>query len=219
MDDLKTTVPQPETEPRPLTREEAALKHIKGLIKADLKKNPPDRDFDPAVRAYNLIDEARESDPEWAGAQAQVFWGMLTRMYEQNGDRIVRKKFESDPRQGWLALPEYAHVPQVLKVEDGFLPVNEAMPEQFDESLEGAEALLRGWLYVRIKPERLKLQRAKIREMRKARRNAARQYAGAEGMTMGDAMTLHLATLETPKVKRWSKGGKAKNRSNVKSTT
>jgi hypothetical protein len=104
---------------------------------------------------------------------------------------------ESNPRQGWLALPQYAHVPQVLKVEAGFVPTDEASPEQYTESLEEAETQLRDWLQPRISEENLKAHRRKIREMKKARAGAARQYAGAPEMTMGQAMALHLANLET----------------------
>jgi hypothetical protein len=183
---------------------------VTDAIKKDLRDNPPGRLYDPGARAFNLM---QELDPS---TQAHVLLGVIAGMYQQQGDQVVRKKMESEPRQGWLAMSEYAHVPQVLKVKAGFVSTDDASPEQYTESLEGAEARLRAWLLPRVSADNLRLQRQKIREMKKARRGAALQYAGAPEMSIGQAMALHLANLESPRAKHYraiaSKGGKAKNR-------
>jgi hypothetical protein len=187
-------------------RQEAAKAALTAAIRQDLQANPPDRSYDAGARAFNLMQELDSS------TRAHVLLGVIASMYQQRGDQIVRKKLESEPRQGWLSLPEYAHVPQVLKVEAGFVPTDDASPEQYAESLEEAEARLRAWLLPRVSAENLKLQRQKIREMKKARRGAALQYAGAPEMSIGQAMALHLANLESPRAKRDRKGGKARQR-------
>lgn len=193
----------------PLTREEAAWAVIDAAIKKDLEANPPDASTDPAYRAYNLIQELMATDMAgWLTTQAQIIWGLITARYQRKADRRIRKKFESDPRQGWLALPDFAHVPQVLKVETGYVPTNEAALEQYDESLEDLVALRRGYLTPRITDENLRLLNLRIREMKKARRGAARQLAGAPEMKMGEAMALYVATLGTEATKQRRKAAK-----------
>lgn len=121
--------------------------------------------------------------------------------------RRIRRAAMPDDGQLWLALPEYDHIPQIVTFGSRVLDLNEATLEQYREYRDALKASLKR------AGTKAKQHRETLAQVKRLERDVAQYFAGNDAMTIGLAIQLHHASLETPKVKRWSAGGKAKNRS------
>src|ERR1039458_8530040 len=102
--------------------------------------------------------------------------------------RIVRALEKSDSRQGWLALPEFQHVPHFIKVEGGLLDINEATLEQYRETKEEIRARIKAYAYPRRSAENLKRDKQTLAEMSKRDRQVAPLMAGDPEMKMREGV-------------------------------
>jgi len=126
--------------------------------------------------------------------------------------RAMRRAVEKAPdeRQGWLALPEYEHVPKLIKAGDAWIDVNRSSLEQYRAAIVELAVRIDSYDYARRAEGKRKKDRKTLTQMRHQERNMAGYFAGDPGMTVGRAMELYQASLKTPAMARWSKGGKAK---------
>jgi hypothetical protein len=139
---------------------------------------------------------ARENPREWAAMRDELVLALITATAQR---RMTARAFRTtDSRQGWLELPEYARIPQLLEIGAGFLDVNEATLEQYRESEAELRARIRSYHYPRRSEEKLKRDKETLAQMRKLDKSVSPLMAGAPEMKMGLAIQTHLANLETP---------------------
>ena len=125
-------------------------------------------------------------------------------------ERQLQRQVEQpdpDPRQGWLALPEYQHVPQLIEAEAGFVDVNEATLEQYRESETKLAARIHSYDYPRRAPKSLKRDKQALAQMRKVDKRVSPLMAGNPEMKMGRAIEIYL---ESPSIRQRQKAGKAR---------
>lgn len=207
-----------------ISRQEAAKLALYAAIDEDLQRNPPGGIWETGHCAFSLIQKLKDKDlNHWEEIQAHMVMDVVTSMYERRLQTRLRKQVKAearaDARQGLLALPGFNLVSPWVKLDSGIAPLNKVTTKQHRESVEERAARIKASSYPRWSEDRMKREKAALAQERKLDRKIAPLTAGAPDMEMGRAMELFQAKLETPKVKRWSKGGKAKNRRYVKSTT
>ena len=117
--------------------------------------------------------------------------------------RIVRRRIERsievrDTRQGWLALPEFEHVPHFIKIGGGWIDINRASLEQYRESKAALQARIESYNYARRSQEKAKRDKKTLKEMDRVERIATSYFATDPTMTMGRAIQLHQENLEAP---------------------
>jgi hypothetical protein len=151
---------------------------------------------------------ARDLIAGLAAAEEEKLNALRDRVFLYFTETSVRRSMRraisrTDPRQAWLALPEYEHIPQFIKLEDGLLVrVTDASLKQFRESETELRNRIKSYDYPRRSKEKLKRDKQVLREMRNADRNAAGYFVGDEAMKMGRAMELHKAHLSTEATKQ-----------------
>jgi len=138
-----------------------------------------------AVDIARSVIDALEGDPDWPTVRDELVLGIVTVAAQR---RITRTIASSDPRQGWLALPEYEHVPQLIEVGGGFMDVNEVTLEQYRESEAQLRLRIRSYGYPRRSEEKLKRDRQALAQMRRLERSVAPLMAGDPLMKMRDAI-------------------------------
>lgn len=156
--------------------------------------------------------EALTRNSNWTVIRDALILNCVTQAAQRHITRRIRR---TDPRQGWLALPEYERIPQLLEIEGEFLDVNEATLEQYRESAEQLAARIRSYKFPRRAEKKLKRDKETLKQMRTLDRQVAPLMAGDPQMRLRDGIAaferLGGRTVESRKT-RASKGGKAKNR-------
>ena len=164
--------------------------------------------------ARSAIDAlARENQREWAAMRDELVLALITATAQR---RMTARAFRTgDPRQGWLELPEYARIPQLLEIGEGFLNVNEATLDQYRESEAELRDRIRSYNYPRRSQEKLKRDKETLAQMRKLDKRVSPLMAGAPEMKIRDgiaAFELLGGRTVASRKSRASKGGIAKSR-------
>ena len=172
------------------TKIEETLERAEGLLVA---RGLPFTPYDTALVAAVLL--SREDPDEWAAICLAGGLNYVSGMVQRRTARALRPV---DDRQGLLAFPEYARVPQVIEVEGGFIDLNESTLEQYDNSTAALENRIKSYDYPRRSEAKLKRDKEQLSQRLKLRKKVATYFAGDPEMKMGQAMRLHFESLETP---------------------
>jgi hypothetical protein len=96
--------------------------------------------------------------------------------------RRLKDDGTGDPRQGWLTLPEYAHVP-VQAAGDNL--------DDLRTRIRALEKRIRGYANDRRKPEKLKEDRRQLRELKQLEKNVAPVLAARADLTVDGAVRVY----------------------------
>ena len=162
---------------------ESARRHVLAALEACGAQTPE-----------NAIYVAEHLDNAWCAKIVREFVFSTQRV-------LLRRPLAADPRQGWLALPEYQHVPPEV--------AHETM-EQLGTRIANLEKRISSYDYPRRSLEKKKADLAELRELKRIRRQITRPVAGAPEMSIDAAMEIRARYEETPRAKRDRKGGKAR---------
>lgn len=122
----------------------------------------------------------------------------------------LRRPRAADERQGWLALPEYQHVPVEVATET---------LEQLRARIATAHRRLASYEYSRCKPEKIEAAKLAIEEMERLEKRLTRRFAGDPALTVDGAMAAYERLRQTTRARRNQKGGKARQTIHRKSIT
>jgi len=136
---------------------------------------------------------SNETPDQWAAIRDQLVMESITRTVRRQIDRSIEV---SDTRQGWLALPDFEHVPQFIKIASGWIGVNQSSLEQLQMAKAALKARIESYNYARRSEEKAKADKKRLKEMERTEQSTARYFAEDATMTMGRAMELHQASLE-----------------------
>jgi hypothetical protein len=103
-----------------------------------------------------------------------------------------------DARQGWLDLPKFEHIPEMLEMRGGVFKRTLEMPlDEYRDCLAVLEERLDSYKPARRSVVKEKEDRRVVREMRGLVRELAPYFAKDVGMTVGRAVELRKAGLES----------------------
>jgi hypothetical protein len=103
--------------------------------------------------------------------------------------QLRSRRHKANPRQGWLALPEYQHVP--VECADDSL-------EELRGRIARLKKRIRGYGYVRRELNNLKADKLELRDLEKLEKAVTPYFVGTPGMTVTRAVLLHEEYLKTP---------------------
>lgn len=116
--------------------------------------------------------------------------------------RHLRRKRPEDPRQGWLGLPEYEHIP--VAVADDSL-------EELRARIVQMERRIKQYDYMRRALEKRKGDERQLRDMKRLEKTVAPYFVGHPKMTVSRAVLAHQEYLQSPVAKRNRKGAQRRN--------
>jgi hypothetical protein len=118
--------------------------------------------------------------------------------------RLLNSIPDTDPRQGWLALPEYADIPAAV--------ANDSL-EELRDRIRTLKRQIRSYDYDRRIEDGLKADKRRLRALQKLEANIAPYFAGDPRMTVTNAVELYENSLVEKARKaatvRWN--GRTKN--------
>ena len=169
---------------------------LANAIEEAQKRLAADGVFASSDVASSLIQTLSTETPDkWAEMRDEIVLNWITRIV---GRRIERSIEVRDTRQGWLALPEFEHVPHFIKIGGGWIDINRASLEQYRESKAALQARIESYNYARRSQEKAKRDKKTLKEMDRVERIATSYFATDPTMTMGRAIQLHQENLEAP---------------------
>lgn len=169
---------------------------LANAIEEAQKRLAADGVFASSDVASSLITTLSTETPDkWAEMRDEIVLNWITRIVRRRIERSIEVR---DTRQGWLALPEFEHVPHFIKIGGGWIDINRASLEQYRESKAALQARIESYNYARRSQEKAKRDKKTLKEMERVERIAAKYFADNPTMTMGRAIQLHQESLETP---------------------
>jgi hypothetical protein len=177
-------------------QDQSTEQKLASAIEEAQKRLAADGVFASSDVASSLIQTLSTETPDkWAEMRDEIVLNWITRIV---GRRIERSIEVRDTRQGWLALPEFEHVPHFIKIGGGWIDINRASLEQYRESKAALQARIESYNYARRSQEKAKRDKKTLKEMDRVERIATRYFAADPTMTMGRAIQLHQENLEAP---------------------
>lgn len=139
-----------------------------------------------ALRREGL--DSPDVDEVVAGQLDQEARGRIVRGYVAAVHRILDHHRPADPRQGWLALPEYEHIP-VAAAGDSL--------QGLRSRIARLEKRIKNYDYARRSPEKLKADKQELRALKRLEVKVVPYFAGAPTLTLDEAVPLLQANLES----------------------
>jgi hypothetical protein len=164
-----------------------AISSVQARVAAKGTFNSPD------VAKAVIKQLSTETPDEWAAIRDELVWGSITRAVRKRIDKSIEA---DDSRQGWLALPEFEHIPQFIKIGSGWIDVNQSSLEQFQMAKSALKSRMESYDYARRSEKKAKADRKRLKEMERTEQSTAKYFAADPTITMGRAMELLQATLE-----------------------
>jgi hypothetical protein len=146
--------------------------------------------------ADTIIKELAADNPrKWNALRDQFVHDSVTHAVTLAARRVIAA---SNPRQPWLPLPEFEHIPQFVQLDGGALDLKHATLEQYRACTKILEKKIREYAYSRRADEQLERDKLELRERRRLEPHIAPYFAGDPTMTVGKATALYAASLQTP---------------------
>jgi hypothetical protein len=169
---------------------------LANAIEEAQKRLAADGVFASSDVASSLIRTLSSETPDkWAEMRDEIVLNWITRIVRRRIERSIEMR---DTRQGWLALPEFEHVPHFIKIGGRWVDINRASLEQYRESKAALQARIESYNYARRSQEKAKRDKKTLKEMERVERISAKYFADDPTMTMGRAIQLYQESLETP---------------------
>jgi hypothetical protein len=163
-------------------------KNLSGAVSAAIDASARDL-FQASDIARFVIDTLMLDEDAWPSLRDWIVQEYVTAA----AAATMRRKAAgaSDDRQGWLALPEFEHVPQLIRVGNRWLDLNRATLDQFRAYCRQFEARIKAYDYPRRAKDQSKFDRQALAQMRRLDRIAAPLMTNAPDMTMGAALAAY----------------------------
>lgn len=124
--------------------------------------------------------------------------------------RELRRRQPDDSRQGWLALPEYEHIPADAAGDS---------LDQLRARITRLEKRIRNYDYARRAQEKLKEDKRQLRDLKQLETQIAPYFAGEKATTVTQAVLMYRESLEKPARRQRKDAIRSRWRRNEKSTT